>query len=93
MKCMPGGSTSSGGYANGSTKFKITEQGILPSLNSLQGLGTAAATNIVKARKNGSFLSIDDLKIRSGISKSVIEILETHGCLEGMEQSNQVSFL
>ncbi len=80
-------------YESDATSFKITDKGLLPSLNSLQGLGTAAAANIANARKNGRFLSVDDLKIRAGISKAVIEILETHGCLDGMEQSNQVSFL
>jgi len=88
IKCLPVDL-----YESDATKFKITEKGILPSLNALQGLGTAAAASIVEARKNGKFLSIDDLKIRAGISKSVIEILENHGCLEGMEQSNQVCFL
>jgi len=87
IKCLPVDL-----YESDATKFKITEKGILPSLNALQGLGTAAAANIVEARKNGRFLSIDDLKIRAGVSKSVIEILANHGCLDGMEQSNQVRF-
>ncbi|UZQ86254.1 PolC-type DNA polymerase III [Thermoclostridium stercorarium] len=88
IKCLPVDL-----YESDATKFKITEKGILPSLNALQGLGTAAAASIVEARKQGKFLSIDDLKIRTGVSKSVIEILERHGCLNGMEQSNQVCFL
>lgn len=88
IKCLPVDL-----YESDASKFKITEKGLLPSLNSLQGLGTAAAKNIIEARKKGKFMSIDDLKIRSGISKSVIEILSNHGCLDGMAQSNQVSFL
>lgn len=87
IKCLPVDL-----YESDATKFKITENGILPALSSLQGLGDAAAKSIAEARKDGKFLSIDDLKIRTGISKSVIEILEKHGCLDGMEQSNQVSF-
>jgi DNA polymerase-3 subunit alpha (Gram-positive type) len=79
-------------YQSDATDFKITQDGLLPPLNSLQGLGDTAAASIVEARKDGAFLSMDDIKIRSGVSKSVIEILESHGCLEGMDKSNQLSF-
>lgn len=88
IKCLPVDL-----YESDASKFKITDHGLLPPLNALQGLGTAAAANIVEARKAGPFLSMDDIKIRSGVSKSVIEILNNHGCLEGMQQSNQVCFL
>lgn len=80
-------------YNSDATRFIITDEGILPPLTALQGLGASAAKNIVNAREKGKFLSVDDIKIRAGISKSVIEILEKHGCLDGMHQSNQVSFL
>ena len=36
-------------------------------------------------------MSIDDLKIRSKIGDSVVELLRKFGCLEGMSQSNQIS--
>ena len=36
-------------------------------------------------------MSIDDLKIRSKVGKSVVELLEKAGCLKGMSQSNQMS--
>ena len=88
IKCLPVDL-----YESDATKFKITDKGLLPPLNALQGLGTAAATSIVEARQKGKFLSVDDIKIRAGVSKSVIEILDNHGCLQGMQQSNQVCFL
>lgn len=59
-------------------------------MNALQGLGGAAAQNIVDARKNGEFLSIDELRTKAKISKSVIEILERNNVLEGMPESNQL---
>ena len=62
-------------YKSHATRFIITEDGILPPLTALQGLGTAAAANIVDSRKDGEFVSIEDLKMKSGISKAVIEIL------------------
>lgn len=87
IKCLPVDL-----YQSDATKFKITDHGLLPPLNALAGLGAAAAANIVQAREKGVFLSMDDLKIRSGVSKPVIEILENHGCLDGMQKSNQLCF-
>ncbi len=78
-------------YRSDPVKFKIEEKGIRPPLNALQGLGGAAAQNIAEARGEGEFLSVDDLRIRAKVSKSVIEILQQHGCLEGMPESNQLS--
>lgn len=78
-------------YKSHATRFIITEDGILPPLTALQGLGTAAAANIVDSRKDGEFVSIEDLKMKSGISKAVIEILSEHGCLDGMDESSQLS--
>lgn len=36
-------------------------------------------------------MSIDDLRIRSKVGKSVTELLDKFGCLKGMSQSNQMS--
>lgn len=78
-------------YKSHSTKFRIEEEGIRPPLNSIPGLGTVAAQGIEEAKKDGKFMSIDDLKIRSKVGKSVVELLEKAGCLKGMSQSNQMS--
>jgi len=79
-------------YKSDASKFQITEDGIRPPLNALQGLGTTAAQNIVETRKDGEFLSNDELRIRAKVSKTVIEILEQQGCLKGMPETNQISF-
>lgn len=78
-------------YNSDSVKFQITKDGLRPPLNALQGLGTSAAQNIIEARRGGPFLSIDDLRIRAKISKTVIEILQKNKCLDGMPESNQMS--
>ncbi len=79
-------------YASHATKFKMeSETEIRPPLNSIPGLGTVAAEGIDEAKKDGKFMSIDDMKIRSKIGKSVVELLEKVGCLKGMSQSNQLS--
>ena len=87
IKCLPVDL-----YKSHATRVLITDRGLLPPFNSLPGLGTAAANSIVEAReKAGEFVSIEELKIKSGVSKSVIEILESHGCLKGLDQSSQLS--
>ena len=79
-------------YESDAIQFQITPLGIRPPLNALAGLGETAAKNIVESRKGGKFLSVDELRINSKISKAVIEILKENGCLDGMPDSNQISF-
>ncbi len=78
-------------YASHSKNFIMESEGIRPPLSSIPGLGEVAAQSIVDARKDGKFMSIDDLRIRSKAGKSVIEMLTNAGCLQGMTQSNQMS--
>ena len=78
-------------YRSDSTKFKIEDDKLRPPLNSIPGFGTVAAQGIVNARKDGKFMSIDDLKIRAKIGNSGADILKEFGCLDGMSQSNQMS--
>ena len=78
-------------YKSHATKFIPEPEGIRPPLNSIPGLGTVAALGIQEARKDGKFMSIDDMKIRSKVGDSVAELLKKFGCLDGMSQSNQLS--
>ncbi len=80
-------------YESHSTKFKVDKEqkALRPPLNSIPGLGTVAALGIENARKEGKFMSIDDLKIRAKVGDSVTELLKKFGCLNGMSQSNQIS--
>lgn len=78
-------------YKSDATKFLVTDDGILPPFKALQGVGENAARSLVKAREEGPFLSKEDLRIRSRVSKTVIEILENHGCLKGLPDNNQLS--
>ncbi|MDD3318250.1 MAG: hypothetical protein PHY07_12390, partial [Methanosarcina sp.] len=60
-------------------------------LISIQGLGKKAALNIVKMRKKKAFTSQEDLRIKCKLSKTVIEMLEKHGALEGLPEHDQMS--
>ncbi|MBR3255912.1 MAG: PolC-type DNA polymerase III [Clostridia bacterium] len=78
-------------YKSDATKFKIEDEKLRPPLNSIPGFGTVAAQGIVNARKEGKFMSIDDLKVRAKIGASGADLLKQFGCLDGMSQSNQLS--
>ncbi|WP_371371220.1 PolC-type DNA polymerase III [Sporomusa aerivorans] len=77
-------------YKSDAEKFQIVDNGLLPPLASLQGLGASAAQNIVAARANKYFSSIEDLRSRSRVSKTVIDILKNHGCLDGLDDTDQI---
>ena len=78
-------------YQSDAEKFVLLDDALLPPLSSLSGMGAKAAQNIVEARRAGSFTSIEDLRRRSGISKTNIEILRDHGCLDGMSEDDQIA--
>lgn len=78
-------------YRSKAAEFIVDGDTLIPPFNAIAGLGTNAALNIVKARENGEFLSKEDLQQRSRLSKTVVEDLDKHGCLEGMPDSNQLS--
>lgn len=80
-------------YRSDATQYLINDDGtLLCPFNSLAGLGDNAALAIVEARQQGEFVSIEDLKTKARLNKSVIELLEKHGCLKGMPEGNQLVF-
>ena len=60
--------------------------------SALAGLGENAAANIVAAREEEPFFSIEDLQIRAKLTKTVVEILRTNKVLEGLDETDQLSF-
>ena len=78
-------------YKSDAIKFSIEDGAIRPPINSLQGIGANAAKSIAECRKDGEFISKEDLRLRSKASRTVIETLDNHGCLEGLPETNQLS--
>lgn len=78
-------------YKSDDKKFKVVQGGILPPLVGLQGLGENAAINIKREREIGEFISIEDITKRARVTKTVIEVLQNHGCLKNMDKTNQIS--
>ncbi len=60
--------------------------------SALGGLGENAALNIVKAREEEPFFSVEDLRIRAKLTKSVIEVLREIGALNRLNETDQLSF-
>lgn len=78
-------------YRSDASQFIIEGDTLIPPFNSIPGLGTNAAINIVNSRKDGEFLSKEDLQKRGKVSKTIIEFLDNQGCLEGLPEQNQLS--
>ncbi|MCY6483935.1 PolC-type DNA polymerase III [Clostridium aestuarii] len=78
-------------YKSDAVKFVIEGDDIRPPLCALSGIAANAAKSIVKVRKEGQFISKEDLRKRAKISKTVIAALSEHGCLDGLPETNQLS--
>lgn len=78
-------------YKSDSDKFTIGDEGILPPLKGLEGLGENAARNLVRERNISPFISQEDMIKRTQVTKPVIEALTKHGCLDNLPDSNQLS--
>ncbi len=72
-------------------KFQIIDGRLMPALSTIDGLGEKAADQLVEAAAKGPFLSRDDLRQRSKLSKTVIDLMGDLGLLEGLPESNQLS--
>ncbi|MCX7715054.1 MAG: PolC-type DNA polymerase III, partial [Clostridia bacterium] len=79
-------------YKSHAVNFLQTPDGILPPLKALAGLGENAARSIMEEREKGEFRTIEDLRQRTSVTKSVIELLQKNHCLDNLPESNQVSF-
>ena len=78
-------------YKSDSRKFIVTEEGLIPPFNSLQGLGTNAAQSIVDGRAAGEFHTIEEMKERTSLGRSLIDLLKENGVLNGIPETNQLS--
>ncbi len=74
-----------------SRNFQIVDGKIMPSLSSIEGLGEKAADAVMEAAKDGPFLSKDDFRSRTKVSKTVIDLMSDLGLLGDIPESNQIS--
>ncbi len=74
-----------------SRNFQIVDGKLMPSLSSIDGLGDKAADAIVEAAKDGAFLSKDDFRQRTKVSKTVVDLMASLNLLGNLPESNQIS--
>ena len=77
-------------YKSHATQFKVVDQKLLPPLISVPGLGETVAKKIYEEAQE-EFISLEDFRKRTKASKTVVEMLQKQGCLQGIPESNQLS--
>uniref|UniRef100_UPI003FF072D0 PolC-type DNA polymerase III n=1 Tax=Agathobacter sp. TaxID=2021311 RepID=UPI003FF072D0 len=78
-------------YTSEPHHFQIVDGKLLPALNTIDGLGDNAAVAIAEAAKDGPFLSKDDFRQRTKVSKTTIELMSDLGLFGDIPESNQLS--
>ena len=76
-------------WKSDATAFLPEDGNIRMPFAALPGLGEAAAQKLVQMREAGQLYSIEELRTRGGISKSVIELLRRNKALEGLNETDQ----
>ncbi len=81
-------------YHSKATQFCIINgdtHTIIPPFTVIDGLGANVAKSVEEARKKAEFLSKEDILKRTQLSATLLKKLETMGCLEGLQDTNQMS--
>ncbi len=79
-------------YESDATKFKVTENGLLPPFTAVHGLGETAAIDTVEKRKGKTFVSIEEFSMCCNkLSKTHIEQLKALGAFAGMAETSQMT--
>ena len=71
--------------------FQIVDGKLMPSFASIEGMGDKAAEAVEEAGKDGPYLSLDDFRQRTKVSKTVIDLMSELGLFGNLPKSNQLS--
>ena len=78
-------------YQSKATKFQIIDGKLLPPFSTIEGMGDKAADAVEMAAAEGMFLSLDDFRQRTKVSKTVIETMDKLQLFGDLPESNQLS--
>lgn len=78
-------------YRSDATEFIIDGDTLIPPFVAMDGLGENVAKQLVRARKEGEFLSKTELRKRGGLSSTLVEKMDEMGILGNMPEDNQLS--
>ena len=71
--------------------FQVMGNKLMPPINSIDGLGEKAADSIEEAAKDGPFLSKEDFRNRTRVSKTICDLMGELGILKDLPETNQLS--
>lgn len=78
-------------YKSEAKMFKVKDGKIRLPFSSLPGVGGAAADSLAETGKHTEYLSIEDMQIKTKVTKAVIETLKDVGVLNNLPESSQMS--
>lgn len=78
-------------YKSEAKTFKVEDGKIRLPFSSLPGVGGAAADSLAETGKHTEYLSIEDMQIKTKVTKAVIETLKDVGVLKDLPESSQMS--
>ena len=78
-------------YKSEAKMFKVEDGKIRLPFSSLPGVGGAAADSLAETGKHTEYLSIEDMQIKTKVTKAVIETLKYVGVLKDLPESSQMS--
>ena len=78
-------------YKSEAKMFKVEDGKVRLPFSALPGVGEAAAIALAESGKHNEYLSIEDMQVKTKVSKSAIETLRTVGVLGDLPESSQMS--
>ncbi|MDD3139682.1 MAG: PolC-type DNA polymerase III [Lachnospiraceae bacterium] len=78
-------------YTAKATKFQMIDGKLMPPLSSIEGMGDKAAEAVANAAVDGKYLSRDDFRQRTKVSKTVIDFMADLGMFGELPETNQLS--
>ena len=78
-------------YKAKASRFQIVDGKLMPPLSSIEGMGDKAAEAVEAASEQGPYLSRDDFRQRTKVSKTVIDLMNDLGLFGDLPESNQLS--
>ena len=78
-------------YQSKASRFEIVDGKLLPPFSSIEGMGAIAAEAVEAAAVDGPYLSRDDFRQRTKVSKTVIDLMNNLGIFGNLPESNQLS--
>lgn len=79
-------------YKSHGTRFLVEGNQLIPPFGAVNGIGDNAGATIYEEARKGEFFSKEDFKTRTRSTRTVMEALDRVGCLDGLGDTNQISF-